>query len=336
MTLHRNSDYRSAESIWRVTVNQMPHSARAHNNLGMALARCGKWDQATEQYRLALDMVLPHENPSLIFNNYGTALIACGRVEEAIAQYERALDLKPKYALAHYNYGNALASQSKYDEAATHYKKALEIQPDYPEAYNNLGNVLLDSRHADEAIAAYENALTIKPAYAEAHCNLAAALTDAGRLDEAIEHCQKALQLRPQYPKAGGNLQTATLRRQQIQQALTQQRELLRQHPNDAKILNETAWILATNPNASIRNGTEAVSLARQAVQRTESRDPAFLKTLAAAYAESGQFSEAVETARQALELATQQNLATEAEQLQNQLSLYEKGLPYRKAIREH
>ena len=72
--------------------------------------------------------------------------------------------------------------------------------------------------------------------------------------------------------------------------------------------MNCLAWVLATCPEASVRNGAEAVELARRAVKLSDGREPAILGTLAAAYAEAGRFPEAVQTARKALELATQQN----------------------------
>ncbi len=95
-------------------------------------------------------------------------------------------------------------------------------------------------------------------------------------------------------------------------------------------MLNDTAWMLATNPNASIRNGAEAMDLARRAVQLSAGRDPAILGTLAAAYAEAGRFPEAVETARKAAELAARQDKPSMAESLKAQIALYEAQKPFR------
>ena len=75
--------------------------------------------------------------------------------------------------------------------------------------------------------------------------------------------------------------------------------------PNDVAILNDTAWLLATNPDASVRSGAEAVELAQRAAKLTDGRRPAILGTLAAAYAEVGRFSEAVKAAERAIALAS-------------------------------
>ena len=104
----------------------------------------------------------------------------------------------------------------------------------------------------------------------------------------------------------------------------------MRSRPNDVPLLNDTAWTLATNPNKSIRKGAEAVELALRAAGLCNGREPAVLGTLAAAYAEVGRFSEAVQTGRKALQLATQQQKLPLAESLQAKIRLYESGTPYR------
>ena len=128
---------------------------------------------------------------------------------------------------------------------------------------------------------------------------MALLLRGCGRFDEAIAHYQKALEIKPDYADARDNLGIAQSQREGILKALAERRESLRSRPDDVALLNETAWMLATNPNASIRNGAEAVELAQRAVQLSDGREPAILGTLAAAYAEAGRFSEAVQTARQ-------------------------------------
>ena len=99
--------------------------------------------------------------------------------------------------------------------------------------------------------------------------------------------------------------------------------------PNQIGFVNQLAWVLATCPEASVRNGAEAVELAQRAVQLSGGREPAILGTLAAAYAEAGRFPEAVQTARKALELATQQNKQALAESIKAKLPLYQAGTPF-------
>ncbi len=177
----------------------------------------------------------------------------------------------------------------------------MEIKPDFAEAHNNFGNALAGRGQIDEAIAHYQAVLEIKPDYAEAYNNLGVAFDGQGRLDDAIACIRKALEIKPEY-HARENLDVALSNRERILKALDERREALRLHPNDAALLNDTAWMLATNPNASIRNGAEAVELAERALKLSVGNEPAVLDTLAAAYAEAGRFPEAIATANKALD----------------------------------
>jgi hypothetical protein len=96
------------------------------------------------------------------------------------------------------------------------------------------------------------------------------------------------------------------------------------------RILAGIAWRLATSPNPGLRNGTKAVELARQTDQLARSSDPMMAAILAAAYAEAGQFSQAVETARHALQLATRRGNAAMVAAIQAQLKCYEAKSPFR------
>ena len=128
---------------------------------------------------------------------------------------------------------------------------------------------------------------------------------------EAIEQYQLARQL-----EADGR----------VEGAMQHHREALNVDSNNPLVLNSLAWILATTSQPELRNGEEAVRLATKAVQLTDSRLPNFIETLAAAYAETGQFSKATQTARTARILATLSNQPEEAAQIDKLLSLFAAG----------
>jgi spermidine synthase len=90
------------------------------------------------------------------------------------------------------------------------------------------------------------------------------------------------------------------------------------------------ARVLAASPEPSIRDGAEAVVLAERAARLSDRREPAILDTLAAAYAAVGRFSEALETARRALDLATKANQHALVVMLKTRIALYEAGTPLR------
>jgi Flp pilus assembly protein TadD len=112
-------------------------------------------------------------------------------------------------------------------------------------------------------------------------------------------------------------------------EAVAQYREALRLNPNLAGALNNLAWVLAASPGDELRNGAEAVRLAERACELTHYGEPLFIATLAAAYAESGRFPEAVTTAERAEQLATTAGLKILAEKDRQLLELYRAGKPY-------
>jgi tetratricopeptide (TPR) repeat protein len=155
-------------------------------------------------------------------------------------------------------------------------------------------------------------------------------LVQKGRFDEAIPHFEKVLTLAPDSAEARFYLGNAFYLKGRIAEALAHWRKVLAAEPNDLRVLNQAAWVLATNAEASFRNGAEAVELAERAVRVSSGRQPRIIATLAASYAEAGQFPKAIETARQALDLATQQNNRQLAEGLNAMIALYQANTPFR------
>jgi tetratricopeptide (TPR) repeat protein len=206
------------------------------------------------------------------------------------------LRLRPNFAPAHFNLGNALIRQGKETEAVPHYLETLRLQPNNAEAHANLAMGLDRQGRNGEVIAHLNEALRIKPAESQFHYQLANALQVEKRSKEAVAHYQEALRLKP----------------------------------DSVLALNNVAWVLATDVDATVRNGAEAVRDAERACELTGRRQAMFLGTLAAAYAESGRFPEAVTTVEKAIELATAAGQNELVATNQKLLELYRAGQPYR------
>jgi tetratricopeptide (TPR) repeat protein len=298
-----------------------PEYAAAHNNFGLALAAAGKFADAIEHYRRALELKADFADAHL---NLGVALAGTGRLDEAIAHFRKILEIDPKSAEAYSNLGNAMARAGHPEEAIAQYQKALEISPKYPEAHNNLGLALLGAGKPEDAAAHFRKALAINPAYAAAHNNLGMVLARTGKLDQAIVEYQAALEINPAYPEAHYNLGDALYERGRIAEALVHWRAVLRAEPNHLVLLNRMARVLTDAPDPSVRNGAEAIVLAERAARLSGRPEPAILDTLSAAYAAVGRFSEALQTARQALDLATRANQHDLVVALKTRIALYE------------
>jgi Flp pilus assembly protein TadD len=231
-------------------------------------------------------------------NNLGFLFLRRGELDKAISEFQAALDIRSRNTETHYNLGaaliqnnlgNAFARKRRWDEAIDHLQEAARLRPDYADAYFNLGSVLFQQGRIDQAIAQWQKALAIRPRDAEAHRNVASALRKQGNVKEAIAEYEQALNIVPE----------------------------------DSVALNNLAWILATSSDASMRDGARAVTLAVKAVQASGGRDPNFVRTLAAARAEAGQFSEAVATAEAAKALASTQSKPELASRLAEEIALY-------------
>lgn len=163
-----------------------------------------------------------------------------------------------------------------------------------------------------------------------AHASLADLLLRRGRLDEAAFHCKEALKLQPRDANAHNNLGLALLQKGDESHAAAEFIETLQIDPNHMNAAANLAWILATSPDPSTRNGREAVELTARVLQRAGHPNAILLRTLAAAYAESGRYSEAINVAEQAFQLATAQRDSALAEELRRNINLYQMGLPLR------
>lgn len=240
---------------------------------------------------------------SVAFNNLGGVLYQRGKIDEALSHYEKALEIRSRQhtsrydfvlALTHANIGGALQQKGLLDEAISHYQKAIDLQPNYAEGYLGLGGALAAKGQLDDAIVPLQKAVAIRPDLAVACADIASVFLAKGQHPEAIAYYQKALELAPRSLTA----------------------------------LNNLAWIFATNPDLSIRDGPKAVALAEQAVQISGGADPFYLHKLAAAYAATGRFSQAVETAERALRLATDQGNSALAGELRRNISVYRSNNP--------
>jgi tetratricopeptide (TPR) repeat protein len=221
-----------------------------------------------------------------------------------------------------------LASQGRFDDAISQFGKALELSPDHVGAEANLGGALLAQGQVEAAIPHLRKALAAGPETAQLHDNLGIALAETAQMPAAIEQFERALQLAPELVDAHYSLGMALVMGGQEAKGLEHWRKALAHEPNNVQVLNDTAWLLATSSNASLRNAAEAVTLAQRAVQRTSGHDPAMLGTLAAAYAAEGRYDKAIPTERSATDLAAQQGNEPLAVQLRSRLTSMEAKTP--------
>jgi protein O-mannosyl-transferase len=333
LTWWQTAVYHDLVTLYTATLTKNPSCWMAHYNLGIALNDRGNTDEAIAHYQQAIELRPGYAEAHY---NLGRLLAQKGQLNDAITHYEKALEINPADAEAQNNLGVTLFGSGHVDEAIAHYQNALKIRPDYAEASYNLANALLSKGDLDGAIARYSACLALSPNQAEAQYDLASALLRKGRTDEAIAHYKKVLELRPDSADAHANLGSAFLAKGRVRDAIAAYRSALRVSPENVPAQSNLAWLLATSSDPSLRNGSEAVLLAEQADSESSRSEnhPIVLRILAAAYAESGRFAEAKETAQQALKEAEIQGNSTLSNTLRDEIALYELGLPYHKGAR--
>jgi tetratricopeptide (TPR) repeat protein len=305
-----------------------PKDADTQNNIAVALVRAGRSEAAIPYFEKALEA---DPNSLELHVNIGLILSGQGRYDEAIPHLEKALSGGFDSAEAQRALGRALAGKGRLDEALPHLEKALAAMPESIELHYYVGRILSVRGRAQEAIPHLERVLQANPDAEDVQMSLAIAQLSTGRGPEAIGHLQRAVALKPDDPAAHYNLGSALFDAGgNASEALAQWREALRLAPDFAPALNRAARLLATCPDAALRNGPEAVRLAQRAVELSGGREAAFLDTLAAAYAEQQRFQEAIETERRALALVGQGNHGSFADALSVRISLYEEKKPLR------
>jgi len=199
----------------------------------------------------------------------------------------------------YYNRGIDRFERGDFDKAIADYNKAIEINPRFAMAYYNLGIAYRRKGHYDQAISDFTKAIEINPKLAMAHYNRGFAYAQGkGQYDQAISDYNKALEIDPRYAGAYNNL----------------------------------SWLLATCPNSRYRDGVEAVSLAQKAVELNKKlkRNSACMDTLAAAYAEAGNFEEAIKTQERAINLLKNSVDTKELADKKEHLESYKAHKPWR------
>ncbi|HMK86875.1 MAG TPA: tetratricopeptide repeat protein, partial [Steroidobacteraceae bacterium] len=192
ISLARSRRYADMEAKARELLSSHAACGFAWKALSVALEAQGK-DALMALEKAA--QLLP-EDPEA-HSNLGTALRRAGRLEEAEACYRRALGQNPRLAEVWSNLGNALRDSGRFDESVAAYRRSLELKPDFAKSHNNLGNALQDLGDLENAVRSYERALAIDPKYADAHCHMGMLRRMQGRWEEAEQSCHRALDLSP-------------------------------------------------------------------------------------------------------------------------------------------
>ena len=243
--------------------------------------------------------------------------------------FGRARDLNPQNPQTHLALGRLCFMTSQLKKSRQFFQKAIDLDPKSDEAYFQLGVIARREGDLPEARKMFLKALNFHPDNANVYNNLGVTLLELDDFEGAEKALEKALEIYPEHINARYNLGLALWSLGKTGRAIQEYRNILNVKPKWAIAANSLAWVLATDKNKKNRNGIEALRWAQVACNAEGGKNPEYLDTLAAAYAEGGRYKAAVETAREGLKLAREASDAELAQELEQRLSLYEMGRAY-------
>ena len=294
-TATESGDLNAARKTYEEIVRLTPDFDRAHSKLGIIYLRLGNIDLAEHHLRTAIEM-----NPRLsaALYNLGVICAKSGRTAKAENYFEQTIRVSPKLTQAYLNLAVLLRKRNALLPARKLLDKAIINHPTNPDIYFNRGLIHAALGKNEQAVSDYTRAIEFAP-------NSAAIYFKRGQLFQILHRDRKAVE---DYDK------------------------VIAIDPNHAMAQNNRAWILATSFAADLRNGEEAVESAKRAHDLTKpSVRYDLLDTLAAAYAETGQFEKAVEWQLKAIQRAPNQAKSD----LRKRLALYQSRQPYRESAPE-
>jgi tetratricopeptide (TPR) repeat protein len=260
---------------------------------------------------------------------HALSLSELGEDQEAIKEAKRAVELKPTNSAVHLDLAVS-AKRTDPERAIAEARRAIELGPENSLAHQFLMNCFVESHRYSEASDLGREWLAVTPYDAAAHSALSVALAETGDLTSAAQHFGYAMMLRPEAEQVHAQLRQILLSLARDPDGLQRLRDIAANAPDSPRMLDELAWLLATYPDSKSRDGTEAVRLAERACALTERRIPALLDTLAAAYAEAGDFPRAISVAEEALTAARSSDDSDAIKLSEIILRSLRESLPYR------
>lgn len=258
----------------------------------------------------------------------GDTYFHLGEKSKALSDYNEALRLNPKSAVAYAGRGAVFQSNKKWNEALNDYTQAVQLKSDKADSYRDRADVYAELGELQKAIKDYDETLRLKPNDGSSYCNRGITYSKIREYDKAIADLDIACRLLPKNASCFYNRGFIRKLKGQQEEAALDFREAVRLRPDYEKAQIYLARMLSTSPLAIVRNGRDAVVSATKACELTMWRRGDYVAVLAAAYAEAGDFEQAIKHVKNSMAMGKVDDREQEA--LKAQLQLYEQHQPYR------
>jgi serine/threonine protein kinase/Flp pilus assembly protein TadD len=335
-------------------------------NLGQLYINQGLYREAEQVLRQTEELFeklvvnfpdVPDYQNDLAANNIQLAYVLreTGRPDEAEQSYQKgllvygkAIEINPNNPGSWSGRGNIYLNMGKWDKVITDYSKAIELKPGDWWYWHERGFAYIQLKQWDKVVTDYTKAISLNPDDCSNYERRAQAYQALGKFDKAISDCTKVVLLNeemtadsPNLPAYQDDLANSYIRLGNVLWKAGHLDEAGRAYQKgleirdvlgtkDPAVLNGLAWLQATSPMAELRNGAKAIEHATEACELTEWKSASYIDTLAAAYAEAGDFDSAVKWQKNAIELLTSKEPNDWLTGFKSRLELYKSGKPYR------
>jgi len=266
-------------------------------------------------------------NDASIYAHRGQVHRYQGDTQAALADYDHSLKLDPRNTIVLLLRAEVRQLRGDTAGALADVEKAMQLQPGFLPTIRLRAEILATAGKIGEAIDSLKGLSEARPKDAELRMQLGRYYLAQGNVEGAIEAFEQVLGQDPKNWEALRLRGDAELTIGKQAEAIADYEAAVTLQADDSGLLNNLAWVLATSPHAKLRNGRRAVKLATHACQLTDYRRPHILSTLAAAYAETGQFNRAIAWSQKAVELGKD---GPQAQQLAQELASYRRATPWR------
>ncbi|MBN1765652.1 MAG: sulfatase-like hydrolase/transferase [Sedimentisphaerales bacterium] len=258
--------------------------------------------------------------------------VAEGRIDDDKFEFDQNKGDPKDYIGLHIKTSEAavLSSEGREDRVLAIFMELAEEYPEMVFIHRRLGDTFFSRGDYQKALTYYAVVFKQAPDDFKLHAAMGKSYMETGDREKACYHWQESLRVNSRQPMIYNALAELYYLQGEYQKAIDNWEKALSYQPDWLRVLCNLAWIRATHPREDIRRPAEALNYSLQACELTQFSHPDALNALAAAYAATGQFAEAVETAQKLEQIYITQNAGEQAKLVREKIELYKAGQPFR------